>query len=254
MRSAIAVHLPIFWEGSRPAERGPRQRLLPPSSPGARQLESDRAVLLVPWQKRLIASGVAVVTHLSKLLLETIASLLDEDVYLRFEPTFSGSSVSRCRITAGAENRRINARTFGGLDVPFAELVFFAADLAAFDLTELALQVGVVLALTIGLERLGLTTHSIVHDVGALAIQDGGYRPGNLRPFSFDRQLPLDQPVQARPIFVCQGCLEGHAVAVLVVPDEHSERDQHYRGDKQQRPHRRGPPRVGSLCPKAAEL
>jgi len=74
-----------------------------------------------------------VVTHLSKLLLETIASLVDEDVYLRFGRSFSGSSISRCRITACAElcNRRINAMTFGGY-APFAELVFFAADLGHF--------------------------------------------------------------------------------------------------------------------------
>jgi hypothetical protein len=47
------------------------------------------------------------------------------------------------------------------------------------------------------------------------------------------RQLPLDQLAQARAIFVRQRCFVGHTVAVLVVPDEHSERNQHYRGDKQ---------------------
>jgi hypothetical protein len=62
------------------------------------------------------------------------------------------------------------------------------------DLAELVLQVGVALAMTMGLERLRLTTHSIVHDVGG-------------------RQLPLDQLVQARAIFVCQRCFEGHALA-----------------------------------------
>ena len=127
---------------------------------------------------RLIASGVAVVTRVSKLLLETIASLLDEDFYLRFERSFRGSSTSRCRVTAGAKlcNRGIDAMKFGGLDVPFC----FAADLAACDLAELALQVGVARAMTMGLERLRLTTHSIVHDVGALAIRDRDYCPGGM--------------------------------------------------------------------------
>src|SRR5262245_57486274 len=40
-------------------------------------------VLVRSGRKRLIASGVAVVTHLSKLLLETIASLVDEKSRLR---------------------------------------------------------------------------------------------------------------------------------------------------------------------------
>jgi hypothetical protein len=42
--------------------------------------------------------------------------------------------------------------TFGGY-APFAELVFFAADLATFDLAELALQVGIALALTLRLTQ-----------------------------------------------------------------------------------------------------
>jgi hypothetical protein len=71
----------------------------------------------------LIASGVAVVTHVSKLFLETIASQLDEDFYLRLERSFSGNSASRCRITAGAKlcNRRIanpcRVRIFAAGDV-----------------------------------------------------------------------------------------------------------------------------------------
>jgi hypothetical protein len=131
---------------------------------------------------RLIPSGVAVVTRVSELLLETIASQLDEDFYLRFERSFSGSSTSRCRITAGAKlcNRGIDAMKSGGLDARFAKLVSFAADLAACDLAELALQVGAARAMTMGLERLRLTTHGIVHDVGALAIRDRDYRLGGM--------------------------------------------------------------------------
>src|SRR5262249_12706571 len=52
---------------------------------------------------------------------------------------------------------------FDGLDVPS----FFAADLVACDMAELALPVGV--AGHAGLERVRLITHSIVHDVGAAA-------------------------------------------------------------------------------------
>ena len=79
--------------------------------------------------------GVASVVHPIELLSEQISGPPDESFDLCVEDRCIGRCVSPRHIAAGAElcNCGINAVKIDRFDAPFAELVFRAGDLAAFN-------------------------------------------------------------------------------------------------------------------------
>ena len=84
---------------------------------------------------RLITFGMLVVAYVIELLLETVSGPPDKGFDLRSEGRYIGCCGLLRRIAASAafSNGGIYAVKLGGFDLPLAELVFRAGDLAAFD-------------------------------------------------------------------------------------------------------------------------